>query len=564
MRVRFFLLLILFLVLIAGYCHHSLANENELVMPEPLILPSEDMFKDAIREQQDNVSLNNLPKQQEAHLDSYSSSCFMIKQVTLHNRSLFSSSSLQRAIDKWKKQLEGHCHLEIMLEQDINILNAILYDAGYITSEVGNVDLFAEDEVLDITLNAGKIADVVSQDSTNKPYLLSQIMPIKRGDILNIKDIEQGADNLKSRPNSNAKIELKTSPNHSQETIVSINNLSKRTFSGAFSIDNKEQKKYGSLFGTARFNFGSLFQLNETMAFVLSSDLDRVKSRGIKKQIFFLQVPYQYWRFSLFGYNIESTNNISKELSGSQITRQQQLSFEIQRQFRPSTQRTVSLVGGIQYYTYQNTILDRSISVHQRRSPYITAGIEHNYQFMRGGYLQVKFNYKQSVPIFNAHLSPIESVNGVPIFNFSLNALTPMTFGSQRFFYQPELNVQLTKSDIDGLLDKSTIGGLDSVYGFASGTGYSDMNQLVFRQKLSWMTPIQSHMLFSALDYGSVSEKRNSVIYNKDKYLVGMALGLEGSIKRLSYQVSWGIPLFMPSEKGRTSSQIFFSGQWNY
>ncbi|WP_220683270.1 hypothetical protein, partial [Pseudomonas aeruginosa] len=95
----------------------------------------------------------------------------------------------------------------------------------------------------------------------------------------------------------------------------------------------------------------------------------------------------EYWRFSLFGYNIESKNSISKELPGSQITRQQQLSFEIQRQFRPSTQRTVSFMGGIQYYTYQNTVLGHSISVHQRRSPYITAGIEQDYRFMRGGYL---------------------------------------------------------------------------------------------------------------------------------------------------------------------------------
>lgn len=564
MRIGSSLLFLSFLVLITSYCHNTFANENEWVIPEPLVLPSENMFKDELREQQDNVSLSHLPKQQEAHLGSSLSRCFMIKQVVLHNQSLFSSSSLQRAINKWKKQLEGHCHLEILLEQDINILNAMLYDAGYITSEVGNVDLFAKRGVLDITLNAGKIAGVISQDAIDKPFLLSQVIPIKRGDILNVKDIEQGADNLKNRPNNDTKIELKPSPNHPKETIVSISNVSKRTFSGALSIDNKEQKAYGSLSGTARFNFGSLLQLNETMAIVLSSDLDNIKSRGIKKQIFFLQVPYQYWRFSLFGYNIESKNSISKELPSSQITRQQQLSFEIQRQFRPSTQRTVSLMGGIQYYTYQNTVLGHSISVHQRRSPYITAGIEQDYRFMRGGYLQAKFNYKQSVPIFNAHLSPIESVNGVPIFNFSLHALTPMTLASQRFFYQPELNIQLTKSDIDGLLDKTTIGGLNSVYGFVSGKGYSDTNQLVFRQKLSWMTPIQNHMLFSALDYGSVSEQRNNVIYNKDKYLVGMALGLEGSVKQLSYQVSWGIPLFMPSDKERTPSQVFFSGQWNY
>ncbi len=36
------------------------------------------------------------------------------------------------------------------------------YDAGYVTSEVGKVDLYADDEVLDITLNVGRVQDIVS------------------------------------------------------------------------------------------------------------------------------------------------------------------------------------------------------------------------------------------------------------------------------------------------------------------------------------------------------------------------------------------------------------------
>ncbi|WP_424586325.1 hypothetical protein, partial [Acinetobacter baumannii] len=77
------------------------------------------------------------------------------------------------------------------------------------------------------------------------------------------------------------------------------------------------------------------------------------------------------WRATLFGYDIGSKMRVSEVTKELQKTRQQLLSFEIQRQFRPSTQRTVTLSGGIQYYTYRNEVSGYRLSVHERRSPYI-------------------------------------------------------------------------------------------------------------------------------------------------------------------------------------------------
>ncbi|EEG86505.1 hypothetical protein PROPEN_01497 [Proteus penneri ATCC 35198] len=488
----------------------SVANESHIDLSVPVDLPTETQLRDDLLQQNDSVSLVNLAQQNKMEFVTPSLPCFSIKQVKIHHLEEFSSPSLQRQVAKWQAALIGHCHSQSLLEQDINILNAMLYDAGYVTSEVGNVDLYADDEVLDITLNVGKVQDIVSKTSTDKHYLISQAMPIKKGDILNIKDIEQGAENFKTIPKSNVKIQIEPSSKEN-ESIISLSQVGKRTVAGSVSIDNKEQKIYGDLFGTTRLSFGNLAQLNDTLMVILSSQLDTLKSRGIKKQIFLWQVPYHYWRATLFGYNIGSNRRISETTKKLQKTRQQLLSFEIQRQFRPSTQRTVTLKGGIQYYTYRNEMSGYRLSVHERRSPYVNAGIEQNYRFMRGGYLNTKFNYKQSVFIPGAKLSPIDSLNGVPIFNINLEALIPFKINSQLFFYQPEILFQLTRSDIDGLLDKANIGGLYSVYGFESGKGYSDANQFVSRHKVTWLTPFNNQMLFSAIDYGSVSEERKNV-----------------------------------------------------
>ncbi|NBN26503.1 ShlB/FhaC/HecB family hemolysin secretion/activation protein [Proteus sp. G2657] len=541
----------------------SVANESHIDLSVPVDLPTETQLRDDLLQQNDSVSLVNLAQQNKMEFVTPSLPCFSIKQVKIHHLEEFSSPSLQRQVAKWQAALIGHCHSQSLLEQDINILNAMLYDAGYVTSEVGNVDLYADDEVLDITLNVGKVQDIVSKTSTDKHYLISQAMPIKKGDILNIKDIEQGAENFKTIPKSNVKIQIEPSSKEN-ESIISLSQVGKRTVAGSVSIDNKEQKIYGDLFGTTRLSFGNLAQLNDTLMVILSSQLDTLKSRGIKKQIFLWQVPYHYWRATLFGYNIGSNRRISETTKKLQKTRQQLLSFEIQRQFRPSTQRTVTLKGGIQYYTYRNEMPGYRLSVHERRSPYVNAGIEQNYRFMRGGYLNTKFNYKQSVFIPGAKLSPIDSLNGVPIFNINLEALIPFKINSQLFFYQPEILFQLTRSDIDGLLDKANIGGLYSVYGFESGKGYSDANQFVSRHKVTWLTPFNNQILFSAIDYGSVSEERKNVFYNKNKYLIGAATGLEGSFKQLSYQLIWSIPLSAPSSRKATGSQFNFNAQFNF
>lgn len=541
----------------------SVANESHIDLSVPVDLPTETQLRDDLLQQNDSVSLVNLAQQNKMEFVTPSLPCFSIKQVKIHHLEEFSSPSLQRQVAKWQAALIGHCHSQSLLEQDINILNAMLYDAGYVTSEVGNVDLYADDEVLDIILNVGKVQDIVSKTSTDKHYLISQAMPIKKGDILNIKDIEQGAENFKTIPKSNVKIQIEPSSKEN-ESIISLSQVGKRTVAGSVSIDNKEQKIYGDLFGTTRLSFGNLAQLNDTLMVILSSQLDTLKSRGIKKQIFLWQVPYHYWRATLFGYNIGSNRRISETTKKLQKTRQQLLSFEIQRQFRPSTQRTVTLKGGIQYYTYRNEMSGYRLSVHERRSPYVNAGIEQNYRFMRWGYLNTKFNYKQSVFIPGAKLSPIDSLNGVPIFNINLEALIPFKINSQLFFYQPEILFQLTRSDIDGLLDKANIGGLYSVYGFESGKGYSDANQFVSRHKVTWLTPFNNQMLFSAIDYGSVSEERKNVFYNKNKYLIGAATGLEGSFKQLSYQLIWSIPLSAPSSRKATGSQFNFNAQFNF
>ncbi|MDM3660829.1 ShlB/FhaC/HecB family hemolysin secretion/activation protein, partial [Proteus mirabilis] len=67
---------------------------------------------------------------------------------------------------------------------------------------------------------------------------------------------------------------------------MSLSKVGKRTMAGSLSIDNKEQKIYGDLFVTTRLSFGNLAQLNDNFMVILSSQLDTLKSSGIKKQIF--------------------------------------------------------------------------------------------------------------------------------------------------------------------------------------------------------------------------------------------------------------------------------------
>ncbi|WP_193015835.1 ShlB/FhaC/HecB family hemolysin secretion/activation protein [Proteus sp. FME41] len=554
---------VLFLILFFLCFKTALANTHDFFIRDVPILTSEDMLKDKIS----TLKEESLPLQgvttSKAHIATLSS-CFPIKQVNLHNQQYFTSSSLQHALDKWKKRLESDCHTEILLEQDINILNAILYDAGYITSEAGKVDLFADRGLLDITLKVGRVEDIIAENRHSKSRIIAQVMPVKRGDILNINDIEQGVSNLKDKPNSKVKVVLKVGSYDTHNTLISINQVGESTFNGSLSIDNKEKKMHGDLFGEVKFNFGNLLQLNDSLSLIFSRNLGGMKSQGIKKSIFFFKFPYRYWRFSLLGYQIDSKNKISNAAMDRQRIQQQHFSFDIQRQFRPSQQRTVTLMAGLQYYTYHNTLFSKNIDVHERRSPYITLGVKQYYRLLRGGNINVKLNYKQSIPLKGAKLSPIHSVNGVPIFNVEVDALIPFKAVSYPFFYQPKFSVQLTKSEIDGLLDKSTIGGLNSVYGFASGTGYSAENQFLFRQKLSWLTPVQGQLLFSALDYGSVSKRRGNIFHNKEKYLVGFAVGLEGSVNQLNYQVIVGIPLLTSQKKPNYSPQLTFSGKWNF
>ena len=92
------------------------------------------------------------------------------------------------------------------------VFKIVLIDFGYVTTRVVVEPQDLRSGMLVLTVIPGKVGRIQLQDQSAIPFAtrgtLWFAMPMAQGDILNIRNIEQGLENLKRVPSADANMEL--------------------------------------------------------------------------------------------------------------------------------------------------------------------------------------------------------------------------------------------------------------------------------------------------------------------------------------------------------------------
>ncbi|MGX2974159.1 ShlB/FhaC/HecB family hemolysin secretion/activation protein [Ursidibacter arcticus] len=510
--------------------------------------------------------------QQSLSLPISESPCFPIHQISLIDYS--TDNSLQTSQFQWAfnqavsdlKITFPHCFggegLGILMKQ---IQNNII-EKGYVTTRVvvSEQDLRSGNLVLTVIL--GKVGNTIVADSSNVPRFTRlqswNGFTFAKGDLLNVRDIEQSLENLKRVPTVEANIEILPSENAEN---IGISDL-KVSYNQAFpfrlnlGLDDSGSRSTGKYQGSATLSIDNLFSANDlfytSFTHSLKSSEDDKGSRASKNLTFYYSIPFGYWTLSatqnysryhqeVFGA-FENNYRYSGESNSTKLT----LAYLL---YRDAVRKT-TLSGSFWSRQSKNFVDNAEVDVQRRRMAGWEAGISHK-EYMGNATLELSANFKRGTGARGSLSAPEELWNEgtsrPKIITATISLTKPFMVGEQPWQWQTSWNAQWNKTPLIAQ-DRFSIGGRYTVRGFDGELSLSGERGWLWRNELAWNVHNKGHQLYLALDGGRVSSLSESQLGH---HLVGSALGLKGGWKNFYYDVFIGRPIRMP-EGFRTSDAV--------
>lgn len=455
--------------------------------------------------------------------------------------------------------------------------NAII-DAGWITTRIIVADQDLNNGILTLTALAGYAGNKHFSDHTSgqrTPALFNTI-PIKHGELLSLRDVEQGLENLRRLPNVQANIDI-VPGNVQGQSDLQISWQQERWYRFNFSMDDSGSKATGKYMGTLGVSLDNPLRLSDSLSLNYSRNLlpgQRQTSltghsgRGWTDNYSLnYSVPLGYWEIDL-GSN---RYYYDQAVAGQTLTYHYQ---GISTQHQANLNRTIyrdahsklDVNAGIWQKTNKSFVDDSEISVQRRRQGGWQAGLRHVFYFQLGS-LQSSLNFKKGTGAFSALPAPEaalgEGTSRFIIWTADINWQQPFTWSEQTFIWNSRLHGQWTDNRLTPV-DRMSIGGRYNVRGFNGEITLSGDKGWYLRNDLQWRYR-PNHAVYFALDGGGVSGPSTRNLPGRN--LVGTALGVRGQWDmhgKWNYDAFIGTSLYQP--KGMNANKFIggFSIHYSY
>lgn len=471
--------------------------------------------------------------------------CFSIAEVRLVSEEYRRFRWLERHLNE---QLEpGNCIGAEGINRMMTQAQNEVISAGYVTSRVVAEAQDMKSGVLSLTLLPGYVEDIRFVDGVPRRATSWNAVPMRSGDILNLRHIEQALENFKRVPSVDVNIDIEPgeAPGYSDLAIEWTQQDPVRVTE---TLDNSGSESTGIYQTGVTINydpywaFNDLFYLSYTQSIVF--DVDDHGSQGISGHYSF---PIGYWLVSFNGGVSETfqmiDGNIESYKYGGNNSNQ---SIKLERTVFRNSRNKVSSHLSVQARQSANYINDVEIEVQRRSSSSLEAALNHQL-FIGKATISSGLTYKLGLMAFGAIEDP-EVARGDGVENpqwvtMNTGYRQPFQWMNQHWSIDSSLKGQANLTPLIPR-DQFSIGSAYTVRGFESGL--SGESGAYWRNDLSWVVPPipyvpgRSHQLTLGLDAGTV--------FAGDQHLLGTSLGLRGSLWGVSYDNSLSWPLLQPDD----------------
>lgn len=527
----------------------------------------------ALRQQQERAVDGRKPsgaRPEDRRLPTDETPCFRIERIVLAGERAedFQWALAAAAGEDGSDDPRGRC----LGTEGVDIVMARLQQAvvarGYVTSRVLAAPQGLQQGTLTLTLVPGRIAAIRFADGSEARTSLASAIPARPGDLLNLRDVEQGLENLKRALTAEADIQSEPSkapdarPGDSDLVVKYAQRFPLRT---TLSLDDSGTKATGKTQAGATVAWDNPLGLNDLFYVSLNHDAFNRSGQGTSAQTVHYSMPWGYWLASA----TESQSKYHQTVQGADQAyvyagESSNAELKLSRLVYRDQRRKTTL--GLRTFrrSAHNFVNDTEVGVQRRATSGWELGVAHR-EFMGEATLDANLAWRRGTGAFGALPAPEEQFGeGTSRFRLAIAELglnAPFQLGAQKLRYTGLWRAQWNHGPLTPQ-DRFSIGGRYTVRGFDGESSLMGERGWLLRNDIGWALGETGAELYAGIDHGQVGGPSTEGLAGRR--LTGGVIGLRGAWKGLNYDLFVGAPIHKPEGFRTAGTTAGFSLNYSF
>lgn len=449
--------------------------------------------------------------------------CFTIKQIRLEGEQPAGFDWLKRELQAW----EGRCLGQQGLSQLLKHFNGNLLARGYVTSRLALPEQDLKSETLVLHFFPGYLDEIKLPEGYRGSSRTA--FPMRHGDVLNLRDLEQGLEQIKRLPSQDVQMEIKPS-DEAGYSNVEVSVATGRPWSLSITVDDSgsDASRYQ---WSAQAGWDNPLGLQDQLQLGLNRSSEYDNEQGTRSHNIYYGIPWGYWLFEAsynqFNYHQLVEGEVLEFMSsGNGYDVQLDATRTVLRNNRAKT----DLFTGLGVRRRHSYIENAEILVQQRRLSQLQFGIRHRH-YLDAGALNFSLTGKQGVRAFDAEPGLDGPDAPGPTYRL-VQTSVGLNHSFPSFWLSSQNRAQWSNTPLYSL-DWFSVGGRYTVRGFGGENSLGGQRGWLSRNELgrSWRS---GHDVYMAFDAGGVSGLGTEAY--DSRWLAGAALGSRGRQGPVQYE----------------------------
>lgn len=489
---------------------------------------------------------------QQAPMIPAESPCFQINSLELQGDSSEHFSWLHKVAAPYLNQCLGVQGLSRL----VSALDVELLKTGYATSKVTLPPQNLSQGVLQVRLHAGRIARI----EVGEEVRWQGTFPITEGHLLNIRDLEQGVEQMNRLPSRTVQTQLEPGEQADTSVVHILSQANGSRFRGGVTLDNSGTPALGRPQLGVSLALDNPTGLNDLLSASFNTNLKNLRANHRTQS---LALNYSIpWGYNLLSVSANTTQFAQQvQLTTSRVTssgRSHGAEFRWDRVVQRDQSSKLGVFAAASVRRSHSFIDDVELLVQRRRNSFVTLGVNYRHLFSRSS-LDAELFARKGVGWFGAEPDYVPAIsNGI--------TLRPLIWGANLSWsvarlaakdadpsaglpvgFRTGLRLQYTRNatltvDHFSIGSRGTVRGFDGASALMAESGVAWRNELTLPARFGCL-PVVGYL---AVDVGHVWGVASKPLAGRT--LVGMALGVRMQWHQASFDMALAAPLVKPKE----------------
>ena len=462
------------------------------------------------------------------------------------------------------KEFSGRCLNVGEIERLLGEITRLYLQKGYITTRAYLPAQDLSQKKLKILVVEGMTGKIIIDDGNKNSVSIINAFPGVEGELLNLRDLEQGLDQINRLASNNATMNIAPGQQPGVSDVI-ISNQPGNPFHAYFSTDNQGTESTGrdqvsvSLTGDNLLGFNDMLGVSHRESAYGDREGENSTSDSFNASLPFGYLTLSYGvNYSTYESTVDLPSGLQSQADGINRNHNVLADYVV---FRDQLSR-LSFSAGITNKESKNYFANQLLTVASRKLTVLD--VDANYSiYALGGVIRANLGYARGLKIIDALEDPDELPSDIPRaqfhkYKYALGYSLPMSWGDLPASFSSDIVGQHALDTLYGS-EQILIGSIYSVRGFVDNSlsgddGYYWRNELAIEPSFQLgNAPINSR-LYTGIDYGNVKARANDA---PEGEMSGFTLGAQFRWQDLTFDIFNTRPISVPNEFEREGSQTW-------